>query len=1082
VEPRVEKTASRNSAAPATVSDVESFIHEYYDAWGGTDLDRIMSYYAENVVLQIPGLRMEGKEAVRDQFVLPFTTAFPGNRHIVKKMVSGPGVVVIEFSFEAEHKGPFAGHAATGARVKLPGCGVYEYDSRKRQITAGRIYFDVGTLLQTIMDSLLDDRQKAEEALRTNEQNLSLIINVVPTFIHVLRTDGSVLYANQAVLDYHGCTLDDVRREDYRPRFFHPEDVEKLREERREALTRPVPFENEQRVLGKDGKYRWFMIRYNPLLDAQEKIDRWYAAAFDIEDRKKAEEALQSNERNLSLTLNSISTHIGVCGPDGTILSVNQAALDYHGITFEDVQKEDFASRWFHPDDIGRLTEELREALPRPQRFECEYRALGKDGKYRWFLVRYNPLLDDKGTIERWYVISFDIEDRKLVEDALARQAAVRADVSAAFSKPAHLGEILRGCTEAIVHHLDAAFARIWMVNKDGSMLELKASAGIYTRLDGSYSRIPVGDLKVGLIAREKKAHFTNDVLNDPRVNDKRWAQCNGMVAFAGYPLVVEDRLIGVVALFARHPLPESILNTLASVADTIAQGIERKRAEQAVREREREARLIVETIPGFVASLSPAGEVEFVNKGLIDYCGQGLEAMKQWGTNGTVHVDDLPHVVELFTRGITAGEPYEFDARIRRSDGTYRWFQVRGLPLRDMDGQIVRWYCLLVDVEDRKLAEQALQQAYAFLAEAQRLSKTGSWGWNASTGKVVWSEEHFRILGLDPLNTKPSLDVFWERVHPDDRVGLRDTFESAIRAKRDFEQEFRIITLDGSIRHLQGVGHAILNKANELVEFIGSAMDISERKRADGALQEARAELERVTRVTTMGELAASIAHEVNQPLAGIVTSANAGLNWLAAKPPNLSKTRETLERILRDGTRGGEVLARIRTLLKRTPPAMTLVGMNQIVRDVLALTAGELRQQGIALSVNLASHLPAISGDNIQLQQVLLNLIKNAIEAMTDIANGQRMLGITSRFGELDGKPAAVIEVSDTGVGFSASDSSRLFEAFHTTKSQGMGMGLWISRSIIENHHGRLSASSNDGRGATFVIMLPKASQEHG
>jgi C4-dicarboxylate-specific signal transduction histidine kinase len=230
------------------------------------------------------------------------------------------------------------------------------------------------------------------------------------------------------------------------------------------------------------------------------------------------------------------------------------------------------------------------------------------------------------------------------------------------------------------------------------------------------------------------------------------------------------------------------------------------------------------------------------------------------------------------------------------------------------------------------------------------------------------------------------------------------------------------------------------------------------------------------------MGELAASIAHEVNQPLAGIVTSANAGLNWLAAKPPNLSKTRETLERILRDGTRGGEVLARIRTLLKRTPPAMTLVGMNQIVRDVLALTAGELRQHGIALSVNLAPHLPAISGDSIQLQQVLLNLIKNAIEAMTDIANEQRMLGITSRFGELDGKPAAVIEVSDTGVGFSASDSSRLFEAFHTTKSQGMGMGLWISRSIIENHHGRLSASSKDGRGATFVIMLPTASQADG
>jgi signal transduction histidine kinase len=380
----------------------------------------------------------------------------------------------------------------------------------------------------------------------------------------------------------------------------------------------------------------------------------------------------------------------------------------------------------------------------------------------------------------------------------------------------------------------------------------------------------------------------------------------------------------------------------------------------------------------------------------------------------------------------------------------------------------------------ERKRAEEELGASEAFLAEGQRLSHTGSWGWNAVTHKLTWSQEHFRILGLDPQATSPSLDIFWERVHPDDRIGLQRTFESAIREKRDFEQEFRIVTLDGGIRYLHGVGHAILNKTGELAEFIGSTMDITERKSAEGALQEARAELERVTRLTTMGELAASIAHEINQPLAGVVTSANAGLNWLAANPPNLARTRETLERILRDGTRGGEILARIRALLKRTPPAKTLVGMNQTVRDVLALTAGDLRQHSIELSLKLASRLPVIHGDSIQLQQVLLNLIKNAIEAMAGMANSQRTLRITSRSGELDGKPATVVEVSDTGVGFSDSDSSRLFEAFHTTKPQGMGMGLWISRSIIENHHGRLTASSNDGPGATFVIMLPKASQE--
>lgn len=280
--------------------DVESFIHDYYDAWSGTNLDRIMSYYADDVVLQIPGLLMEGKAAVRDQFAQPFTSAFPGNRHIIKNMIHGPGVVTVEFSFEAQHTGAFAGHAATGAQISLPGCGVYEYDSAKRQITAGRIYFDVATLLQTITDLIENDRQKAAEALQFNKHNLILITDLIPTLIHVLRTDGSVLYVNKAVLDYFGATLEDVQKEDYRARFFHPEDVERVREQRQNALLRPVSFENEQRALGKDGKYRWFLIRYNPLLDQHGKVDRWYVAAFDIEDRKRAEEDVRRSEEALT--------------------------------------------------------------------------------------------------------------------------------------------------------------------------------------------------------------------------------------------------------------------------------------------------------------------------------------------------------------------------------------------------------------------------------------------------------------------------------------------------------------------------------------------------------------------------------------------------------------------------------------------------------------------------------------------------------------------------------------------------------------------------------------------------------------
>src|SRR5262249_4221169 len=322
----------------------------------------------------------------------------------------------------------------------------------------------------------------------------------------------------------------------------------------------------------------------------------------------------------------------------------------------------------------------------------------------------YKPLLDAQGRIDRWYVAAFDIEDRKRAEDAQVRQAGVRADVSAAFSKPIHLGEILRGCTEAIVRHLDAAFARIWTLSKDESMLELQASAGMYTGLDGSYSRIPVGDLKVGLIAREKKAHLTNDVMNDPRVHDKGWAKDNRMVAFAGYPLLVDDRVIGVVALFARRPLSESILDTLATVADIIAQGIERKRAEEALQTSERNLAAIINTIPTTAWTARPDGYCDFLNQVWLDYAGMTAEQAQGWGWAEAIHPDDRKKLIEEWGSCLVSGTPVNTEARIRRFDAAYRWFLIRGNPLRDESGNILKWYGTCLDIEDRKRGEETLR------------------------------------------------------------------------------------------------------------------------------------------------------------------------------------------------------------------------------------------------------------------------------------------------------------------------------------------------------------------------------------
>ena len=311
---------------------------------------------------------------------------------------------------------------------------IYEIEHRCRRADGVYRWFQVrGLPVRNTEDKIaawyllltdINDRKKAEEALQTSERNLRLMISAIPTYIHVLRTDGSVLYANSAVLDYFGITLEDTQKEDYRTRFFHPEDVERLRDERREALQRPVPFENEQRVLGKDGLYRWFLIRYSPLLDEEGKIDRWYAAATEIDDRKRAEDRLRQSEEDLRAITDTIRQPINVLAPDGTMLYANRVALDNSGLTLDEAIKG-FVARLCHPDDINRVADERRIGLLERVPFDLEMRLLHKNGQYRWHLVQYNPLKDENGQIIRWYATATDIDDQKKTEERLRNENVV---------------------------------------------------------------------------------------------------------------------------------------------------------------------------------------------------------------------------------------------------------------------------------------------------------------------------------------------------------------------------------------------------------------------------------------------------------------------------------------------------------------------------------------------------------------------------------------------------------------------------------------------------------------------------------
>jgi predicted ATPase/signal transduction histidine kinase/GAF domain-containing protein len=377
-----------------------------------------------------------------------------------------------------------------------------------------------------------------------------------------------------------------------------------------------------------------------------------------------------------------------------------------------------------------------------------------------------------------------------------------------------------------------------------------------------------------------------------------------------------------------------------------------------------------------------------------------------------------------------------------------------------------------------RKDAEENLRQSEAFLIQAQQISQTGSWYWNLKTGEVRWSAEHFRLFAYDPATTQPSYAVFVEPIHPEDRPSIEQTIATAVAEKGQFQLEYRIVLLDGTIKHLLSIGHPGMTESGDL-EYIGTVMDITGRKRmeAEGRESELRyrelqMELAHASRVATMGQLSASIAHEINQPIAGVITNANAGLRWLGARRPNLEEARQAFGRIMRDGNRAREVIDRVRALARNAPPRFDRLDINEAIREVIALAQAEMRRNRIQLQIRLGDDLPHIAGDRVQLQQVATNLIVNAVEAMSDVSEGPRELTIVSGAGNSND---VFVEVRDTGPGLDPANLDRLFQSFYTTKPDGMGMGLAISRSIVEAHGGQLSAARNQLQGAVFRLTLP-------
>jgi PAS domain S-box-containing protein len=489
----------------------------------------------------------------------------------------------------------------------------------------------------------------------------------------------------------------------------------------------------------------------------------------------------------------------------------------------------------------------------------------------------------------------------------------------------------------------------------------------------------------------------------------------------------------------------------------------DRKRAEEALRDSERELRQLIDSVPGMISVADSAGQLEYANKRLLDYTGKTLEELKGFEGLKLTHPDEEEMVKNGWLRCCALGQPYELDHRFKRFDGVYRWVHARVDPLRDAQGRIVRWYGLLTDIEDQRKAEEALRQSEHHL---ELLVETipALVGRTTPEGKLDYVNRRVvEYTGLD----LGQLGI--QAVHRDDRYHRFLKWRHALRTGEPWEDTYRLRRADGEYRWFYQRSAPLLDRDGRVVCWYSVSFDINDSKEMEETLRGTRRKLSAAMQVATVAELSASIAHEINQPLASVVTNAQAAQTWLSHDPPNLERTRATLERIVRDGHSAAEVVRRIRALFKEAVPVKALLDLNQIVGEVLRVLADELRDHGIIVTTELQADLPMIAADHVQIQQTLINIVHNATEATNGVTDRAKALLLSSRRqGE-----ELLIQVRDNGVG--SKDPTLIFEPFFTTKASGMGMGLSICRSIVEAHGGRVWATANEDAGMTFSVALP-------
>jgi PAS domain S-box-containing protein len=1084
------------------------------------------------------------------------------------------------------------------------------------------------------------------------------VVDALPGLIWTASSDGNVDFLNQRWREYVGTGIDQTGVRNWHS-VVHSDDRIFALELWQSVLASGQPGEMEARLRRFDGEYRWFLFRISRVVDSTGRVIQGCGIATDIQARKEVQQTSLESEQRFDLILDSLPAHINILTAEGKPVHVNRQYREYVGATLEE-QKGWPIGRTFHPDDRANGLATWRRSVETGEPYDFEGRRRRADGVYRWFNLRAFPLRDEHGRIVLWYSVHTDIDDRKRAEGLLAGEKRLLEMVADGRAMP----RILEALCDLVESTATGCYCSVLLVDAQGRYLEHGAAPNLPASFITSIIGRPV-NADSGPCAMA--AYLNEPVIAADLRSETRWAAydwcpmalAHGLQACWSMPISSAHNVLGAFAIYYSEPRAPTVqdralidqFSHIASIA------IERQRSQASltralseIEKSEGRLRTIIDAMPGFVWSTTPDGTVDFLNRGWCDYTGVSMEDALGAGWEAAIHPDDVDALMQYWRGPLESGQPGQYEARFRRFDGTYRWLLSKAVPLHDEAGNVVRWYGLNTDIDDRKQAEMllagekrllemvaggapltsildafcllveaivqgclcsillvdprrshlhsvtsahlrlqpgaapslpsslmegidgrpvdansgpcamaatlnkqvvvedlvretrwdewttlalshgmranwstpirstsgevlgtfailyreartpstvhqnliarfahlasiaiersqgqaALKRSEAFLAKAQRLSSSGSFSWCVATGEITWSEQVYRIFELDP-DLPVTLDVVGSRQHPEDITLLHDMFERA-KAAQDFEYGHRLQMPDGSVKYLHTVAHATRDADGQL-EYIGAVQDVTERRLSEEALSKVRSELAHVARVTSLGALTASIAHEVNQPLSGIITNASTCLRMLAADPPNVDGAQETARRTIRDGQRASDVIKRLRALFSKKATPTGPVDLNEATREVIALSLSELQRNQVILRTELDERLPPVRGDRVQLQQVILNLLLNASEAMRGVTDRPKQLVVGTRRAEND---VVHLSVRDVGTGFDPHAVDKLFQAFYTTKGDGMGIGLSISRSIIDNHGGRLWAESNEGPGATFLFTIPSDSEE--